>query len=570
MRLKLLHLAIIFLFVFLVVSLINIEIIQGIKYRELSEKNCIRLISQPGARGNILDRNGKIIAGSIISYDIVALPQESQQLDKALAALSGIVQLSPAELKARFNKNYLAPSVPVTLVEDISREKAITLEEMKPDLDGIIVQPTPLRHYPFARMAAHVLGYLGEIDRWRLTKLEDYGYKTKDLVGFGGVEEKYDYYLRQEDGGLSVEVDHRGRFIRVLGFKSPRSGKDIQLCLDCEIQKIAEDSLGEQKGSVIVMDPDTGEILAMASRPDFNPLSFVKKEAAQTNILLSSSEAPLFNRAISGAYPAGSIFKPIVAAGALETGKINSGTSFFCPGTLTVGRRQFKCWNTHNQQDLVQGIANSCDVYFYRTGLLLGAQAIYDYALKFGLARTAGIELPYEAAGFLPNPLWKKIYRFQKWYDGDTANLAIGQGEVLVSPLQIARMMAVFANGGRLVSPYIIKAIAGQDISQQPRKVADLHLKDKNLKVIRKGLREVVSDGAGTANILADLPVNVAGKTGTAQVDEIHAHGWFAGFFPYEKPKFVVCVFLERAGHGYAAAVVARQIIASMAQKGLL
>ena len=570
MRLKFLQLFIISVFLFLVISLINIEIIRGIKYRELSQKNCIRLIPQPGARGNILDRNGKAIATSAISYDVVILPQESGQLDHTLASLSRITGISLTDLKGKFIKNYLFPSVPVTLVKNISREKAITLEEMKPDLDGVIVQPVPLRQYPFGKLAAHVLGYLSEIDRWRLTKLEDYGYKTKDVVGFGGVEEKYDYYLRQEDGGLSVEVDHRGRFNRVVGFKPPSSGKNIQLSLDADIQKIVEDNLGEKKGSVVMLEPYTGEILAMASKPDFDPAVFAEKENAKMNSYLSDPAAPLFNRAISAVYPPGSVFKPVIACAGLETGKLNSGTSFFCPGSLTIGRRQFKCWDTHNQQNLKEGIAHSCDVYFYHAGLLLGPQMIYDYALKLGLARPTGIELPYEAAGFIPNPLWKKIYRFQNWYDGDTANLAIGQGEVLTSPLQIARMMAVFANGGKLVTPYLIRAIDTEAVWLQHRKVTDLHIKERNLNIVRAGLRAVVSDGAGTANVLASLPVNVAGKTGTAQIDEIRAHGWFAGFFPYEKPKFVICVFLERGEHGYVACVVAKQIINAMVQKGLL
>jgi penicillin-binding protein 2 len=389
-------------------------------------------------------------------------------------------------------------------------------------------------------------------------------------MGFAGVEEEYDYYLRQEEGGLSVEVDHRGRLVRALGFRPPQNGKDIELTLNLKIQKIVEDKLDGKVGCVIIMDPNTGEIIAMASYPNFNPVVFVKRSNSAIRSLFQDSQAPLLNRAIASSYPAGSVFKLIVAAAALEIGKINLSKTFFCAGKARIGRQEFACWDTHGAQNLAAAITHSCNVFFYNTGLLVGAQLIHDYALRFGFARVTGIDLPSEASGFVPSPLWRKVAKLKNWFDGDTANLSIGQGDVLVTPIQIARMMAVFANKGYLVTPYIVKSIQGKDISRHRRKIANIALKESTLNNIRADLRSVVADPSGTANNLATLSVAVAGKTGTAQAPPGEPHGWFVGFFPFKDPKFVICVFLERGGAGYYASSLAKLIIESMILEGLV
>lgn len=298
------------------------------------------------------------------------------------------------------------------------------------------------------------------------------------------------------------------------------------------------------------MEPNTGEILAMASRPNFNPYIFIKRSGYLLSHIFNNPDAPLFNRAISGTYPPGSVFKTIVSSAGLETGKINLGTISYCPGYLNVGNQKFNCWSTHGQQNIIEAIAHSCDVFFYRAGLILGPQMIYEYAVKFGLAKATGIDLPYEAGGFVPHPLWKKIYRFRNWYNGDTANLSIGQGDLLVTPLQMARMMAVFANKGKLVTPYLAKAVDEKDISGIQQKIVNLSLKQGTIEYARQGLRGVVSDAHGTGNILVGLPVSVAGKTGTAEVDGRKSHAWFVGFFPFKEPKFVICVFWNMEAMG--------------------
>jgi len=253
-----------------------------------------------------------------------------------------------------------------------------------------------------------------------------------------------------------------------------------------------------------------------------------------------------------------------------ETGKINLSTAFFCDGNTLVGSKQFNCWNKHGQQNLIAAIAHSCNVFFYKSGLMIGAQNIHDYAVKFGLSRPQAFELPYETGGFVPSPLWRKINKFKNWYDGDTANLAIGQGDCLVTPLQMARMMAVFANKGYLVNPYIVKTVDGEDISVYQKKAIRLSFKASTINYIRQGLREVVLGSEGTANVLSGLAVSVAGKTGTAQVPSGQPHAWFLGFFPFENPKFVICVFLEHGGPGYVSCVLAKQIIEEMIKEGLI
>jgi len=554
----------------LIIGLLDLGLFQGAKFRRLSDSNCIRLISQSGSRGNILDRNGEIIVDNKISYDVMILPQDLNDIDQVLTLISRILNVEVKELKTAFKQNFISSSVPVTVATNIERKNAILLGEHKIEQPSIIVAPKPLRHYPYGALASQVIGYVNEIDRWRLTKLEDYGYKTKDIVGFGGVEEKYDYYLRQEEGGLSVEVNHRGKVMRVLGFAPPRNGKDVMLTLDLKIQKIVEENLTGRKGSIILMDPSSGEILALASYPNFNPAVFVDKRTKLIGGLFNDPDSPLINRAIGSSYPPASVFKVVLASAGLELKKINTSTSFVCQGSIMVGARKFSCWDVHGQENIFQALAHSCDVFFYKTGLLLGAQNIHDYALKLGLGRNVGFELAGETSGFIPSPLWRKINKFQNWFDGDTANLSIGQGECLVTPLQVTNMFAVFANRGYLLSPYIVKAVGGLDLSGKKKRLSAVCFKKSTFEVIAQGLAKVVSDAQGTGNVLSTLPIKVAGKTGTSQVSHGATHAWFVGFFPLDKPRYVICVFLENGGPGHAASVIAKQIIEAMHNQGLI
>ncbi|MFZ2603221.1 MAG: penicillin-binding protein 2 [Candidatus Omnitrophota bacterium] len=570
MRIKIVNLIIMFLFLFVALGIINLSVLQRHKFKDLSNKNCIRFIPQAGARGKIFDRQGQIIVDNYLTYDVMILPQDKSQVDKSLSIVSNVLQVSFKDLKDKFNAGYVAPFLPVVVKNNVDLKKAIALEELRFDFPAIIIQPHPLRRYVYGSLACHVIGYLSGIDYWRLSKLSDYGYGVKDIVGYGGVEEKYDYFLRQEEGTLSVVVDHRGKMVRILGFKPPHNGKDVTLTIDLGIQKIVENNLSDKKGSIILMDPYSGEIIAMASSPNFNPAIFTNISGAYATKLFTDSDAPLLNRAISGIFPPGSVFKPVVASGALETGKINLNTTFFCSGGVLIGKRHFGCWNTHNQENVIDAIEHSCNVFFYKTGIILGPQAIHDYAVKFGFSKPTLIDLPYEASGFVPSPLWKKVSRLQGWFDGDTANFSIGQGDLLVTPIQITRMIAVFANGGFLVSPYIVKNIGGYDVTSYHKKSVKIPVKEFALNYVRQGLRKVVADPNGTASILSSIGVSMSGKTGTVQVPHGQPHAWFVGYFPYDKPRFVICVFIEHGGAGYVSTVLTKQIIEEMIQEGMI
>lgn len=570
MRARLVSWATLTVFGVIVLWLFNLQVIHGPSYRVLSNKNCIRLILQPGARGNIFDRNSELLVGSRLSYDLLIMPQDKDETDRALKTASRVLDVDYGELKKRFASGYIAPFLPVVISRSIDKKHAIALEEMKSELPALMIRPQPLRYYPGGALAAHVIGYLNEIDRWRLTKLEDYGYKTKDIVGYTGIEEYYDYYLRESDGALSVEVDHKGSIIRILGYKAPDRGKDIKLTLDKGIQKIAEESLGEKKGCVVIMSPYNGEVIALASSPGYSPSAFVNKSGVSISRFITSSDAAMRNRAVSGAYPPGSIFKLVVSDAALELKKINMSTTFVCAGSARIGSKEFKCNDTHGPQDLVRAIAHSCNVFFYRTGMLVGANELHNYAVKLGFGRVTGIDLPYEVEGYVPSPVKRRLTNFAGWFDGDTANFSIGQGELLVTPLQVARMVAVFANGGYMVRPYLVQAVAGRDYSLRQKKIIRLPINAKVINSIREGMRNAVTDPGGTANMLFNIKVSVAGKTGTAQTGRGTPHGWFAGFFPFKKPKYVICVFLERGGSGVAACAVAREIIKRMSEEELI
>jgi len=567
MRIKILSAVIIFIFGVLAVLLFNMQVIQGANFKSLSDKNCMRLISQPGSRGRILDKHGNVIVGNSISYDLQILPQEKLELNKTLSAAAVVLNIGFEELISRYKKNYLAPFIPVTVAKNINTKKAIALGELKSDYNSIIIQPCSIRYYPNDGLASHVIGYLSQIDPWRLDKLDDYGYKVKDMVGFGGIEEKYDYYLRQIEGALSVEVDHRGKFIRVLGFRPAQDGKDIQLTLDINLQKIVEGALQDKNGAVIIMDPNTGEVLAMASTPGFSPAEFL---ADSNSSMKNISGSALMNKAISSVYASGSVFKLVSACAGLEKGKIDANTTYVCTKTMKVGNRDFACWARHEEENLALAIAHSCDIFFYKVGLLLGAQAIHDYALKFGFAKATGIDLPYESSGVIPDPLWKKMNKRQDWYDGDTANFVIGQGFTLVSAIQTVRFIAVFANKGTLVTPFLVKAIGGKDIRKSQIMLTSVAVKKNVLNQVRQDLKGVVNNPQGTANILEGLPVSVAGKTGTAQFGNNQTHGWFAGFFPFDNPSFAICALIEKNGTGAAASGLVKQIIEGMILEKLI
>ncbi len=547
------------LFFILAGVLFFVQVIRGSYYHRLAQKNYIRLIPQDAYRGRIFDRNNNVMADNILSFDVVAMPDELKDQDSVFSRLSDILELDKESLYRIYDRGYVNSFSPVTIAEGVSKPTAIILQEESLDLPGIRVEVNVRRFYPFGTCASHVLGYMGEIDRSRITKLKGYGYDIKDKVGYSGMEEVLDLYLRGEKGGQQVEVDNRGRQVRLLGYKPPSAGKDAQITIDLELQQIADQLLEGRKGAVVLMDARNGEILVMSSFPSFDPNVFVdRKDKAALREYLTSGDAPLFNRVTSSALPPGSVFKAITALAAYRAREFKSSMTYVCPGKMRIGDRYFKCWSHHGAQDFNQAMAHSCDVYFYRLGLRAGVESMFETARDFGFGISTGIDLPHESLGFIPSRMWKRIKFLDNWYDGDTANFSIGQGYVLTTPLQLARMMAAVGNGGYLVVPHLVKSINGEAVHvKEPSKIK---ISDAALKMVSNSLRFPVSFDDGTAGDLDIEGWDVCAKTGTAQVTGAESHGWVSGFFPKDNPRYAFCILLENVGSSHVACVLGKQL----------
>jgi len=513
-------------------------------YENLSYRNSIRLLNIPAPRGIIYDRNNNVVAENELSFGVFIVPQEAEDVDIEIIELSKILNVPESLLRRNYKRNYYAPFAPCELIRDVSKDKAILVEELKLDLPGVLVKEIPLRSYPYKEAFAHVVGYMGKIDKRELDILKSYGYNVRDLIGKDGVERVSDNSLRGKNGGMQIQVDSRGRQAKILNFKKPTKGKTVSLTLDAGLQDFIWNMMKRRKGAAIFMDPDTGEILSMVSSPSYDPNESVVS-------LLNDQDFPLLNRCIMGQYPPGSLFKIVVSLVGLESGRINEVTTFTCNGIFNIGTGSFGCWNRDGHGDMVleKAITESCNVYFYNVGVLLGVDRIYEYARYFGFGRRTNIELFGEAKGFFPSKMWKRLYKKESWYAGDTANLSIGQGYLLVTPLQIVRMMSVMANGGELIQPHILKKIAGVDITTHRKR--KLKIKQENIELVKKGLRGVVEDRDGTGYRAWSSRVSVSGKTGSSQTQEgLKTHAWFAGFAPSENPEISFVVFLEHGGSG--------------------
>lgn len=545
MRLKLLSIIILISFLYLIIGLGYTQIIKGEFYKGLSENNRIRLIPIPALRGNIYDRNGTVLANSRPSFDACIVPQDFK--DEAVVLLAKVLDLTPEEILHRLAKGRSAPFAPVVIARDIGQRSATILEEHSRELPGVVVQVKGLRYYPQGGVCSHILGYMGYKSFDELEKIRRYGYQVRDLVGRTGVEERYDGWLRGEDGGKQVEVDYKGRFVKILGERPPKGGKDLHLTIDIRLQQLAWDLLEGKFGAIIVMDPRTGEVLAMVSRPDYDPNWFIDPGySSERYKILEDPSSPLLNRAISCYYPPGSTFKVVVALSALELGKISPATHRHCEGIYYLGGRGFRCWNEdgHGSLRLEEAIAYSCNIFFYQVGLMVGVDHLAKMARYLGYGKPTGIELPSEARGLVPTRRWKKAKFGEPWYDGETANLSIGQGYLSVTPLQAARMISAIATDGTLPQPHLVK------IPNTPRVSKRLDILARNIKVVKGGMVKGVSWEGGTCHRAWVPGLAIAAKTGTAQVEMGRPHSWFIGFCPAEDPKIVFCVFLEHGGYG--------------------
>lgn len=573
MKDRFINTAINILFILLIAGLFYSQILRYQHYSKLSKNNSIRIIPIDGPRGLMIDRNGVVVVADRISFDVAVVYQELAGREKISKALEEVLGLPRPEISALLEKASRKPYVPVTIVSDIAKEKALALEEASVDVRGLVIETRSRRHYLYDDTAGHVFGYLGEVSEDELEKLVDYGYRMKDLVGRAGLEKYYNTYLAGVDGGMQIEIDSKGRKTRVLGLKEPASGKDLYLTMDIRLQALCDKLLAGKRGAVIVMDPRTGEVLALSSHPSFDPNIFISPSGSseRTDLLNDRIGKPLVDRAISASYAPGSVFKIVTASAALDTNRINKNTRYACGGSYQLGNASFGCWKSdgHGQQDITDGLMNSCNVFFYNTGRAAGVDNIEAYAKLFGFGRPTGIDLPDEAKGLVPGRLWKRTARNETWYEGDTLNYSIGQGYLLATPVQVAGMIAAVANGGSIVRPHLVKRIDGTEISAPKQK--NIGLKKSTLETIRTGLFKVVNSETGTGKRARVEGVAIAAKTGTAQNPQGRTHAWFSGFAPYNDPKICVVVFLEHGGKGgLEPADIAKNIFEEAKNKGYL
>jgi len=566
-----------------------LQILKGEDLMGRSEDNRIRKISLPAYRGTIKDRNGETLVTVRPSFNLYVTPEDAGNLSDSLALLSGKIEINEAILREDIRQSRSFKDV--LMQRDISRKEVAFIEENKMRLPGIHIKVEPLRSYVYKDLAAHILGYLGEISKDKLNTPEYSKYDLGDMVGKNGIENIYEFNLKGEKGFKEVEVDASGRELKTLRKFPPKSGDSLVLTLDVRIQKKLEGWVEEiskddpVEGSVVVMKVQTGEIIAMVSKPSFDPNLFAAGISRKKwNSLIQDGKHPLQNRAIDGQYPPGSTYKLVTAYAALAENLIEPENTIFCPGYFRLGRGRYRCWKKrgHGAVNLHDALVQSCDVYFYTLGYRLGVDNLAKYAKKLGLGARTGVRLNGEKPGLIPSILWKKKARNQSWLPGETISASIGQGYNLVTPLQSASMISTMANGGLLVRPYLVKKIEdaeGKVVREFfPKIVRNVEFDPEILRLLKEGLRGVVNEPRGTGYRARLKNIVVSGKTGTAQVvrmkdsDEINPgeetpyefrdHAWFIAFAPYEKPEVAVSVIIEHGGHGGAiAAPIAKKIL---------
>jgi len=572
MRIRILGIIIFVPIFFVAIGLFHIQIAKGLLYQNLSTQNRIRLAPIESPRGRIFDRNGILLVDNSISFDLAIIPQELKNNEDILGTLSRKLNRPKEKLANSLKANFIAPFQPVKIVSDIGKKRAIILEEERFDLPGVIIETTPRRHYLFGSMGSHIFGYLGRINSRELARLKTYGYTMNDLIGRSEIEKHYDNYLKGQHGGMQIEVNNMGYQVGILGIKEPQRGKGLYLTIDIRLQKFIEDIFKDVRGAACVMDPRTGEILSLVSSPAFDPNMFVSKEnSAKIKTLFTRQDYPMLNRFIHCEYPPGSVFKIVTASAALEKKKITPNTTLSCGGSYALGKKVFRCWKKkgHGVQNIREAIRNSCNVFFYQIGRMAGADDIANYAREFGFGRPAGIDLPDEASGLVPSKMWKVLKKREPWYEGETLNYAIGQGFLLVTPLQILRMTSALANDGYLVKPYLVRKIEEIDISQSEKR--RLAISSETLSIIKDGLVKVVNDSSGTGRKARVEGLKVAGKTGTAQTSTDKTHAWFTGYAPADEPKAALVVFLEYGGKGgLGASQTSGRIFAELKRLGYL
>lgn len=547
MRDRILEIIIYCLLSVLLYGFFTIQIINGPKYRAISENNRIRTIPVVSARGRIYDRNGQVLADNKHIFNVSVIPEDFDV--RYIDQLADILELDHKAIdeKIRGLQQGRNRAQPVLVKQDIGLTSVYRLEELSTMVGGILLEEDSLRSYPLGEVACHVVGYIGKINQDEYQAHKHQGWLINDYVGRLGIEKTCNDELMGKPGGRQFEVNARGERLRVLSEKDPVIGKDIYITLDSELQSRITGMVDRaQTVSVCVMDVHNGEIVALVSTPLFDPNYFLAQDKGEERMAALQDSRQLFvNRPISFAYAPGSIFKVLVGIAGLQEGVITPDTTYKCEGSYQINEksRPFKCWNPYGHGDIAlpKAIERSCNVYFYRLGLALGNARIARYARMFGFGQSVELGLPYSRAGLVPDALWKRAKLHERWYPGETINYSIGQGFLEVTPLQVAKMIGAIANGGTLFEPHIIQE---SDVSG-----VKLPIDPKNFAIMRGAMLRAIESEYGTAHAAQPKYFKMAGKTGTAQ-NRGEPHSWYAGFFPYDQPEIALVVMAEHAGVG--------------------
>jgi len=584
-RLKKVTLIVMVSFACLIMRLWVLQIVNGPIYRTQSENNRIHLQNIPPFRGMVLDRNGALLVDNRPSYNLYIIPEQIQNRDQLLKSLKLLVGLNQDGVKKRLiSAPHKYPFKPILIKRNLSRDELAIIETNLFNLPGVMIEVKPQRHYLYGKFASHLVGYLGEVNEAQLNSGRYPDNRPGDLIGKYGVEARWQKNLNGLRGGEQVEVDAAGRKLRVMTRKPPIPGLNISLTIDKNLQMLAEKSLRDKKGAIVAMNPNNGEIFALASSPAFDPNLFIGGiDKEEWKEMVSCEEYPLQNRAISGQYPPGSIFKIVVALAGLEEGIINPQEEIFCNGSYSLGTHTYRCWRKqgHGKVRFHKALVESCDSYFYKVGRRLGVDKIAYYAKMLGLGKKTDFELDYEKAGLIPTGEWKLKRWGTPWQAGETISLAIGQSFLLVTPIQMVRLISAIFNGGHMYQPKIIRWV-GKDNRKiytfTPTLLDKVAFKKENMELVKRALLGVVNEPHGTGSRARVKDLMVAGKTGTAQVINLKAekdlskggevpyefrdHAWFIAIAPVERPKLALSILIENGGHGgRAAAPVAKEMI---------
>jgi penicillin-binding protein 2 len=579
-RLTILQVSVIVTFAALAISFWFLQIVQHSRFEEMAENNHQRTLALRAPRGVLFDRNGKVLVENRHSFNISIVREHTKDLDRTIRLLAAVAGLDVAQVQQIVDRHRGEPSYrPIVVIEDasLSQVAALAARRLDFELPDVVVQEVPTRQYPSDALAAHVFGYVGEANDAQVGD----GITTGAIVGQSGIERVYNKLLMGEDGAKRVVVNSMGREIRTLEEIEPVEGRRVQLTIDYDLQKAAEEGFKHAgfNGSALIMDPNNGEVLSLVSLPAYDPNDFAAGiDRATWTSLNTDALRPLQNRSIQGRYSPGSTFKIVVATAALEEGLVDPDYRVNCGGGASFFGRYFLCHlkGGHGSVDMRTALEKSCNVYFYTLGNMLGVDRIHKWAEKLGVAGLTGIDLPNEQESIVPSTEWKLKHTGERWYPGETISVSIGQGQVTVTPASLAVMIATVANGGTRVTPHVIRAVdegGGWKMATPPAVAERVAFKPTTLAALHDGLWRVVN-GAGTG-VRARIPGrDVSGKTGTAQVISIQGrqaarnsgrdlrdHGWFVFFAPRDNPEIAGVIFGEHAEHGYLGAPIAKHVI---------